>query len=463
MEYEPFFAELAPRLEAARQVEREFDGKLAHRFNVFSYLREDELGLSRVIADLLDPGKTHGQGTLFLATLLDLAGLNGTPGWPDVAVNQVSIKVKTEHSIRTGRRIDIYVRIVDGDGEAYGLAIENKPYAGDQKHQVLDYLEYLKNKYGERFLLIYLSPNGEAPSAESLPRTTLVEWTGRFAIMPYHEAHARQTSDRDDFDDFRIRGSLADWLDVCRKNCQAERLRWFLEDFKVFCREIGGETVISDGEKETTVQFVLSTPVNLQTAQAVYDSWSAVVGRVGLLFLEALRRRVVATIKGRDALQAFTHDMRILCQYGPKAYESNIRLYRECWTQYQGYPEDRELNTRTSIRLENQHEGPSGWLVSVSSPMSLKTMPGDHKERRQRLDEELTDAFRESTGKSSDWCPWYEYVNADKSDWRQLVPDLHREYQEPDGEIMTYFVDKFIKIAETAIPVINQIEGEGGQ
>ena len=74
MEYERFFAELVPRLDSARVLERELDRKLAHRFNVLDYLRDDELGLSRIIADLLNPEKSHGQGTLFLQTLLSLEG-----------------------------------------------------------------------------------------------------------------------------------------------------------------------------------------------------------------------------------------------------------------------------------------------------------------------------------------------------------------------------------------------------
>lgn len=47
-----FFAELVPRLDTARTLERELDRNLARRFNCFDYLGTDELGLSRVIADL---------------------------------------------------------------------------------------------------------------------------------------------------------------------------------------------------------------------------------------------------------------------------------------------------------------------------------------------------------------------------------------------------------------------------
>ena len=56
---------LTPHLHAARAVARELDRQLARRFNIFRYLRDDELGLSRIIADLLDPTGEHGQATTF--------------------------------------------------------------------------------------------------------------------------------------------------------------------------------------------------------------------------------------------------------------------------------------------------------------------------------------------------------------------------------------------------------------
>ena len=69
--YERFFYELALRLDMARNLELELDRHLARRFNVFDYLRTDELGLSRIVADFLDPGASHAQGALFLRALLN--------------------------------------------------------------------------------------------------------------------------------------------------------------------------------------------------------------------------------------------------------------------------------------------------------------------------------------------------------------------------------------------------------
>ncbi len=75
--------------------------------------------------------------------------------------------------ITADRRIDISVQIVGADEQRYCLAIENKPYAGDQENQVQDYLAWLNGKYPERFLLLYISPNGERPSEWSIRKTEL--------------------------------------------------------------------------------------------------------------------------------------------------------------------------------------------------------------------------------------------------------------------------------------------------
>jgi len=42
----------------------------SNRFNPFQFLQTDEMGLSKILAFLLDPMETHGQGDLFLNSFL---------------------------------------------------------------------------------------------------------------------------------------------------------------------------------------------------------------------------------------------------------------------------------------------------------------------------------------------------------------------------------------------------------
>ena len=278
-----FFAHLSPRLETAKAHERELDQHLARRFNIFDYLSTDEVALSRIIADLLDPEARHGQGTLFLRTLLD--ELTEIGGWPDPDAGLVKgIHVVTERVIPSGRRLDVSVEIPGTDG-AYCLAIENKPFADDQRNQVRDYLRFLKRKYRDRFLLIYLSPTGQGPSSWSLPRGELGKWTGRLAVMPYW-SDPEQHAAGDRYDDFRVGLSLAAWFSACRRRCEPDRLRWFLSEAETFCkRRFGGHSMTTDRETRTIMEYLFDNPEHLETAQSVSDAWfkAAVGGPTGAM------------------------------------------------------------------------------------------------------------------------------------------------------------------------------------
>ena len=122
-----FFAQVSPQLAAAKQL----DHKLAQRFNALDYLRTDELGLSRIIADLLNPRASHGQRTTFLRQLL-IRLEDFAPVYSGLDLDKCEISVALEQVITSDRRIDIVVQIADGSTK-YALAIENKPYAGDRR------------------------------------------------------------------------------------------------------------------------------------------------------------------------------------------------------------------------------------------------------------------------------------------------------------------------------------------
>ena len=470
MKYEQFFADLTARLGTAERMERAFDRELARRFNVFDYVRTDETVLSRVIAALLDPENTHGQGTLFLRTFLDFVGLVDTGTWPNVDGGDVRIWVATEHRTHAGRNIDIVVQIEDTAGQVYGLAIENKPYAADQPNQIRDYLKYMKEVHGDRFLLIYLSPNAEGPSEESIATEALAEWKGHFAIMPYHGG---SVTPPDHFDSFRIDRSLADWVAECRKNCEAERLRWFLRDFEAFCKGIGGELMTSSAESIAFSEFVLSNPANLKTAHTVYQYWGDVRDQISRRYLDTLCQCIERAIKERPDLKEFASDIQVDCQY-KGSWSTRIWVCRTCWVPYGVAKTSRTYAPHepyTAIRLdrpENTKTGVKRWSIGVMSPISVKEMTDEDQARRHRLEEHLerefstnlTNGHYAKNSADSDWWPLRVFVDEknDKWDWDSHVPQLHRECDET-GEITKYFVDRFIEVAERAMPVINEVEG----
>ena len=212
---ERLLEELAPILQEAKKSSPE--RQEAPRFSSFKYLRDDEIGLSNVIADLLDPHAEHGQGTSFLEAMLEV--VPDPPGWLTGLhlATAHSIHVKQEHWIpEGGGRMDITVEISSATGHAC-LAFENKPYANDLDRQIESYLEYLDKQYGTHFLLIYLPPVYRWPAENSFPRAEREKWREQFSIMPYIGEDT----------------SLEKWFATCQEKCDAERVRSFLKDAQI--------------------------------------------------------------------------------------------------------------------------------------------------------------------------------------------------------------------------------------
>jgi hypothetical protein len=113
---EDFLKKVAFKIGALREARRRFTVQLAPDFNLFRYLRTDEIGISRIIADLLDRNGTHGQGDIFLQSFAEKLGqkwISGFNNW----------KVVTEQQANGQRRIDVYLKSDTGGI----IGIENKP------------------------------------------------------------------------------------------------------------------------------------------------------------------------------------------------------------------------------------------------------------------------------------------------------------------------------------------------
>ncbi|MDE0260273.1 MAG: PD-(D/E)XK nuclease family protein [Gammaproteobacteria bacterium] len=493
--------ELNPVLEAARKLERELDRHLAHRFNVFDYMgdgRPSELLLSRIIVDLLNPAARHGQGTSLLEILIDaLPADSGTPKpRPDFSR---PVRVQLEREIPAERRIDITVDIETGAGP-WCLAIENKPYADDQRHQVWDYLQYLKREYEERFLLIYLSPRGEGPTAYSLPTKELPSWRGRFVVMPYWgdlgsaardgeyaEADANGLEDKggiasteaaagdepddapndeqtpadDAFADFRTRSSLADWFAACRTQCHADRLRWFLRDAEAFCRQqFGGHSMATDSDTRAIQDYLFANPNQMATAQTVWDVWPKVKAELCGGFLEHLRAEVHRRVQAHPDIAS---DLRVECRYAGEAKWSNfLWLYRVGWPPWERNKKDHPpLEGCTGVVLQSVGPGPNQWRWGVLHPLDKNNMTARDRDRRDALEEELRRDLE--PGGSLLWWPYVLQASDEMTNWDSLLPDLYRERQDGGGPNTDYYVAGIMDLAVNAIPRIEEVESKWKQ
>ncbi len=198
------------RFKILDETRKETNFYLARDFNVFKYIAPDENLLSDIVADLINPEGTHGQGSVFICNLLRMIKPSHDPN----PLCQEKIRVIREQTTddihNSQRRIDIAVNF---GRSQFCLGIENKPFTYDQKDQIKDYAEDLGAKSKDNFFLIYLSKDGSDPVKESIDPQQL-----------------QKLRDRNSFMTWGYSAQFLDWLVECRKDCESEKIRFFLSD-----------------------------------------------------------------------------------------------------------------------------------------------------------------------------------------------------------------------------------------
>ena len=458
---ERFFVELGPRLETARTLERELDRQLARRFNVFDYLRADELGLSQMIGDLLDPEGSHGQGAAFLQCLVERLIKEEQLEFAkncDLSRSKVDLELPFKNKCGKERRIDIAVQIDDAQHGKHCLAIESKTnFAVDQPGQVEDYLWWIENKCcpgknNSKHLIVYLTPTGKGPSEGSVSPKIIRELKKeleekkprRLVIMPCGPSgKLGDTSGEldDTFHGLRLSFSLADWLADCRRGCDVDRLRWFLREVETFCQRRYEGTTVTTTESSAVKDFVLAHPENVATALVVYKSWPEIAAEIKEDFLKLIHDKL-------------SEDTRFKCKWEydeKKSQRSYIYIYPESWPKYSD-PNGEEMFT--SIYMRADYKGGNNWFISVS----LSIPENEIHEKDIKKWKRLCDAFAKCGKKGGGSWPWYEYVRSEYRYWDDLTPRLYQECQNGDGDITKYFVNKFKDMFEEATRIIDGID-----
>ena len=478
---------LTPHLHAARAVERELDRHLARRFNIFRYLRDDELGLSRIIADLLDPTGEHGQGTTFLEAMMALLGVTPDAGDParsgvdhsgersagttwkghlgrlrSTATDKIRV-VLERGGLPNLRRIDITVDIPTDDG-LFCLAFENKPDADDQPEQCKDYLKFLDREYRGRYLLVYLPSRYRMPDESSLPLADRERWKNHFRVLPYVADEAPAEDDTTDDNVTAVDhdaavgdgASLADWFGTCCKLSDAERLRWFLREAQLYCQHHFGDSTMTDTEARYIREYLDENPRHLHAAFAVARAWPAVKHDVCRRFLEHLRDRVEERV--REEFSERADDLTVRCHYGGKQkwWSEYLCVYRSTWAQCEGALE-LGSDGRTAVVLTSGG-GANAWHWGVFHGKSKDDMSD---QERVRCDE-LENALKEhdlSLPAGDHNSPQFQ-MSRDHQDWSAIVPELVQELADGSGKITDHYVNGLLGIAKKAIPAIDEVELE---
>ena len=163
---------VSQKVKALETAQALYSRQLSPDFNTFDYINTDELGLSRILAALLNPQGSHAQQEVFLRLFIEhcLPDMYKAPEWQIFLDNVDKTKVFVEQVTSKSnslRRMDIYLQCKVGEN-SYGVCIENKPYAGDQFEQLKDYAVELEERHLKAWHLVYLNESDNGPSEYSI-------------------------------------------------------------------------------------------------------------------------------------------------------------------------------------------------------------------------------------------------------------------------------------------------------
>lgn len=207
----------------------------------------EEMMHSSVIASLLDTRGYHGQKCRFLELFLgclperfksfDASGAR--------TACERHIGQKTENS---GGRVDICIENSNGQM----IVIENKIFAGDQEHQILRYVEFLRgrprNRGREKFPVLYLTPDGHSPSDDST------------------QADGMQCKCGVDYVCISYKDVIVPWLDKCINEMEDKP---HLKEHLATYRDIIKKKVLGMDRKKDIINIIESAEKNIKAAREI--------------------------------------------------------------------------------------------------------------------------------------------------------------------------------------------------
>ena len=211
-------------------------------FNVFALCGVDhyELWHSKILAEFLNPGGSHGQGTQFLQSFAEMF-LSGCVFSDDTSVStEVTSYIK---DLRIGR-FDI---LIEDIAKKSVCIIENKIFAGEQEEQLNRYHEWLKtNRSGWNSCLVFLTLDGHMSATMSDENQYL-----RIAYV----------SDTNHL-------SLADWIEECANSVkEIPRLCYTFVQYKDHIQKL------ANGDKAMSNKIIDAFNKRMAAAQSVYENY----------------------------------------------------------------------------------------------------------------------------------------------------------------------------------------------
>lgn len=207
----------------------------------------EEMMHSSVIASLFDTRGSHGQKCRFLELFLGCLPEQFKSFDPSGARTACEryIGQKTEYS---GGRVDICIENSSGQM----IVIENKIFAGDQEHQILRYVEFLRgrlwNRGGVEFPVLYLTPDGHSPSYDST------------------QADMMQCRCGEDYVCISYKDVIVPWLDKCINEMEDKP---HLKEHLTTYRDIIRKKVLGMDRNKDIINIIESTENNIKAAREI--------------------------------------------------------------------------------------------------------------------------------------------------------------------------------------------------
>ena len=237
----------------------EIDSLTGSNFNLFKILdiTSDEVRLhTMLLADLLNPNGSHGQGGIFLEHFVKELGVKNFDVETASVHPEMSIGGKTE---TTGGRIDLFIK----DAKGCSITIENKIYAKDQENQLLRYYNYSSQN------LFYLNLLGTDPSKQSIGTLKSEDYT----IISYKE-------------------HIISWLETCRK--EAVELPLLREGISHYINLV--KTLVGQSRNKAMTDeirdLIVSKKENLESAIELSNTLTAAKIKLQYLFWEELKNNL---------------------------------------------------------------------------------------------------------------------------------------------------------------------------
>ena len=318
----------------------------------------EEMMHSSVIASLFDTRGSHGQKCRFLELFLGCLPEQFKSFDPSGARTACEryIGQKTEYS---GGRVDICIENSSGQM----IVIENKIFAGDQEHQILRYVEFLRgrlwNRGGVEFPVLYLTPDGHSPSYDST------------------QADMMQCRCGEDYVCISYKDVIVPWLDKCINEMEDKP---HLKEHLTTYRDIIRKKVLGMDRNKDIINIIESTENNIKAAREVSGQLDEIKIDAVTTFWRTIKKKLE-----EDGLRPE------FCHFDANMKLMTVRDIEVLVRKYVGRPNEDNRYFGISVKLQNDGhvcllvEENIYFAIAALKPVDVSSLTEDWNTRSERF------------------------------------------------------------------------------